>query len=714
MRNILLILVIMALCFAVALPASASTHFYASFSGAGSQDGSSCANAVNWAFTLSTSNWGNAGGKIGGPDSILTLCGTWSFPYVGSGNDALIIWTNQTGASGTSGHPFTVTFKDGSNYAVLTSPAFNIAMNIAGGSSWVVIDGGVPCGPDTACSTNDTGTGIIQNTDNGSGMTHDTVDSHFILSTTSSCTNCEIKNLLGRNGYVHTQGDDTHLGGGDCVFTQNTQGFLLVHDLTCHDTENGLFLSGPDNIDDGSVEVYNYAGYHLSWGIGCGYAQLSGGFKWHDSHIYDLYPFDTPSDTYHKNGIHCYYVPASISTPGLISYLTIYNVRFDGNWGNCCITAPIFCEGGTAYCMNSTGHYYIFNNVFAFTGTTAGIPNSMTILAGGAAQIYNNTIIGNGAGTQGCFGGMDQAPTVKNNVMQGCSWYVGAASAPGIGTWSNNFYGQVSSGNHPWSIAGTTADTFAAWQSACSCDATPSQAQLGSNWGNLSTSTGAISAGFVGISNGTNLTSIATGNLASLTKDIAGTSRTGSSWTAGAYTFGSPPGPPPVTLLSLNSSPSPPSGTVGTPYLYNFTASGGIPPYSFGGSGFPSGLLLSASGALSGLPTTAGSNSLSIQVSDSGVPKQISGSVFPLTINAAPLPPPPVVTGIPGPQGPAGTLTIGTVTTGAPGTAAKVTNSGTSTNAILNFVIPQGTAGAPGLITVLTCTRNSNGTYTCK
>lgn len=46
--------------------------------------------------------------------------------------------------------------------------------------------------------------------------------------------------------------------------------------------------------------------------------------------------------------------------------------------------------------------------------------------------------------------------------------------------------------------------------------------------------------------------------------------------------------------------------------------------------------------------------------------------------------------------GPAGTVSIGTTTTGAPGTAAAVSNVGTSTAALLNFVIPQGATGATG------------------
>lgn len=49
--------------------------------------------------------------------------------------------------------------------------------------------------------------------------------------------------------------------------------------------------------------------------------------------------------------------------------------------------------------------------------------------------------------------------------------------------------------------------------------------------------------------------------------------------------------------------------------------------------------------------------------------------------------------GAAGPQGPAATVTIGTVTTGAAGTAASVTNSGTDTAAVLDFVLPRGADG---------------------
>ena len=54
-------------------------------------------------------------------------------------------------------------------------------------------------------------------------------------------------------------------------------------------------------------------------------------------------------------------------------------------------------------------------------------------------------------------------------------------------------------------------------------------------------------------------------------------------------------------------------------------------------------------------------------------------------------------TGATGAVGSAGTVTIGTTTTGSAGGNASVTNSGTSSNAVLNFSIPKGVSGAAGV-----------------
>lgn len=55
---------------------------------------------------------------------------------------------------------------------------------------------------------------------------------------------------------------------------------------------------------------------------------------------------------------------------------------------------------------------------------------------------------------------------------------------------------------------------------------------------------------------------------------------------------------------------------------------------------------------------------------------------------------------IQGPAGNAATIKIGSVTTSAPGTSAQVTNSGTSSAAVLDFVLPKGKDGADGGVTV--------------
>ena len=53
--------------------------------------------------------------------------------------------------------------------------------------------------------------------------------------------------------------------------------------------------------------------------------------------------------------------------------------------------------------------------------------------------------------------------------------------------------------------------------------------------------------------------------------------------------------------------------------------------------------------------------------------------------------------GATGADGTAATVQVGTTTTGAPGTNASVTNTGTESNAVLNFVIPAGATGAAGV-----------------
>jgi hypothetical protein len=62
-----------------------------------------------------------------------------------------------------------------------------------------------------------------------------------------------------------------------------------------------------------------------------------------------------------------------------------------------------------------------------------------------------------------------------------------------------------------------------------------------------------------------------------------------------------------------------------------------------------------------------------------------------------------------GPQGRAGSVTVGTVSTGEEGTDAEVTNVGTPYAAVLNFVIPRGNTGGDGQAATITVGTVSTG-----
>lgn len=110
---------------------------------------------------------------------------------------------------------------------------------------------------------------------------------------------------------------------------------------------------------------------------------------------------------------------------------------------------------------------------------------------------------------------------------------------------------------------------------------------------------------------------------------------------------------PVTTLLSITTTSPLPGGTVGLAYSQTLSATGGTPPYSWSVAAgvLPAGLSLSPSGVISGTPSTAGTFSFTVQVSDS---KQGSVSKsFSLTITAASAPPS-ITTASPLPSGTVG------------------------------------------------------------
>jgi hypothetical protein len=104
----------------------------------------------------------------------------------------------------------------------------------------------------------------------------------------------------------------------------------------------------------------------------------------------------------------------------------------------------------------------------------------------------------------------------------------------------------------------------------------------------------------------------------------------------------------PATLFVTNGTPagslqiltnSLPGGTAGSAYADQLSAIGGTPPYFWGlaaGSGpLPTGLTLSSSGLISGVPSAPGTTVVVVQVRDSGLAPATSSKALTLTVNSA-------------------------------------------------------------------------------
>ncbi len=102
------------------------------------------------------------------------------------------------------------------------------------------------------------------------------------------------------------------------------------------------------------------------------------------------------------------------------------------------------------------------------------------------------------------------------------------------------------------------------------------------------------------------------------------------------------------------ATPSLPTGIIGTAYNASLIASNGTQPYvwSVTAGALPTGLTLNATGQISGIPTTAGTFTVTIQVQDSATPIQSASRSFNMTVT---VPPPFAITTLSLPAGIVGT-----------------------------------------------------------
>jgi hypothetical protein len=513
-----------------ALPASATNAVFINQSGGGA--GTSCGSAQSAAYFNNASNWnGSPTGVQIGPDSTVHLCPgsiTTSLSWQGSG---------------TSGHPITMFFESG---AKLSQPFCGqgggtscMALNA---NSWLVIDGGVPCGINTAGVpiSEATCNGIVEANNNGTVLVNQNGENSGI--TANGASNFEIKNLDVRNIYVRSGTTDHNpdANNGERPYAIELSGAsnYSIHDGKAHDANWSLTsIQCSGNVSN--ISIYNEDTYNDNHGVAVGVcANSATNVTIHNSHFGSMTNWDDPpanTSSYHHDGIHVY-----VTQPGgSVTGLSIYANQYDGDWG-VTNTAHNFLEGPVS------GN--IFDNLF-ISGVGQHLSNGSinnVNSPSGTKNIgyYNNTHIyldtNDAGGPVELVGNVD----MRNNVITTADTNNPTPlEYSGTGTVDYNVYASSLPGAALFAAIGTCCQwTYAVWQAGGVGHTTPNDTHspaIQTPPAGLNIATGVPNSGSPVIGAGTNLTSLCTGSLAPLCSDKNGNARPPSgNWTAGAINFG--------------------------------------------------------------------------------------------------------------------------------------------------------------------------------
>ena len=152
-----------------------------------------------------------------------------------------------------------------------------------------------------------------------------------------------------------------------------------------------------------------------------------------------------------------------------------------------------------------------------------------------------------------------------------------------------------------------------------------------------------------------------------------------------------------------------PDGVVGVAYSGSLTATGGVKPYRFSGSGLPDGLTLNSDGTVTGTPTTAGTFTANANVSDAG--NGAARQTFSVKIAPPPLTIP-TTSAVNGTVGAAYSMTFSAAGGTQPYSFSASGQPGTLTMSASGTL--SGTPTAPGSFTVAVTVKDGSGTTATK
>jgi hypothetical protein len=397
--------------------------------------GTSCGNALSVAWFNNSSSWGSASNQIG-PGTTVYLCGVFN----GRAGEQLLF----VRGSGSASSPIVIKFTPG---AVLSAPYWsgNGAIHMSG-VSHVIVDGG--------------SNGVIKNTANGTGRAY---RQQSVAIQAGGCNNCTVQNITIQDLYVRTSATDlapTHTV--HCVYWHLANNFTINH-ITCHDAS--WAIAGDGN----NFTLTNSNIYHVDHGVAFGAVGKMGGVSIHNNHFHDFANWDSPTNTYHHDGIHLWGQNGGTITSG-----AIYSNTFDGDFG-VNVTGHVFLQ-------DSIQHVSVYNNTFVTPSTRVNycveVYASSTSLPGGPAtgnSVYNNSInAGSRRAGSALWANNQLSFTAVNNILAGGSSNIsiqgGSRSSTGI---NNNVYRDLFAEFGDRNTFGLNKSSYyvlSTWRAACHCD----------------------------------------------------------------------------------------------------------------------------------------------------------------------------------------------------------------------------------------------------
>jgi hypothetical protein len=372
-----------------------ATDIYFGPVSAGSNNGTSCANAYQ--YSDGTHGWSLSAQQAAGNN--LHIC---SGTYAAAANGTLMTFVN----SGSSSSPITLIADQGA--ATFQAPYFNTsngAITNNGGQSYIVINGNSNL--------------VIQNTANGTSLANHQASYGIAL---FGCSHCTVENTTIQNIYVNQGSNsgatDTNGGGTSGIFLNGTSTGAVISGNTVSQSKVAIGVSpdGGSPADASNVTISNNTVSDMDWGIFVGGGDSSDTMNnvvINGNKISNWTNWQYPASQYHQDGVMLY----NVGNPSAGLTATLHDNYIYGAFSNG--GSPT----GLIYCADFTS-CTIFNNLLVNTGTTSAFHSPLWLGQsenhGKNMSVYNNTMVNTNGSAGACVTLQITGTAVfENNICTG-------------------------------------------------------------------------------------------------------------------------------------------------------------------------------------------------------------------------------------------------------------------------------------------------------